>query len=208
METCIKLVAWWDKALLHLQSEPHFLPIIADSQGEGLCQSPDLFRSMARAVCGQQVNGAAAERQIQRVAAAAAHTGKSHLAEGILALDKAGLKACGLSPTKLSALLGLAQGYLQGELTCAALNGLTDEEILKKLTRISGVGPWTANMVLLFGLGRPDVFPIGDYGLRESGKTVFGDLDTMLERSENWRPYRSAATWLLWRNRSKTPIQY
>ena len=208
MEKSVKVVPWWDAALKHLAKEPHFAAVIKDSAGDGLWISRNLFRSMVRAVCGQQVNNAAAVRLSKAVITAAKAKKKGTLAKGVLALKETGLKECGLSPTKTAALLGLAAGFDAGRFTRKRLSKLNDEAILAELQSVKGVGPWTAHMILIFGLNRPDVFAAGDFGVKESFRTLFGNLDTMLEVSNAWKPYRTAATWLLWRSRTPNPVRY
>ncbi len=208
MEKSLKVVPWWDAALTHLAKEPRFSRVIKESAGDGLFVSRNLFRSMVRAVCGQQVNNAAATRLSAAVISAAKEQKKDSLAKGVLALKEKGLKECGLSPTKTAALLGLASGFDDGRFTRKKLTKLTDEAILSKLQSVKGVGPWTAHMILIFGLNRPDVFAAGDFGVKESFRTLFGNVDTMLEVSEAWKPYRTAATWLLWRSRTPNPVRY
>ena len=208
MEKSVKVVPWWDAALKHFASEPHFAAVIKDSAGDGLWISRNLFRSMVRAVCGQQVNNAAAVRLSKAVITAAKAKKKGTLAKGVLALKETGLKECGLSPTKTAALLGLAAGFDAGRFTRKRLSKLNDEAILAELQSVKGVGPWTAHMILIFGLNRPDVFAAGDFGVKESFRTLFGNLDTMLEVSNAWKPYRTAATWLLWRSRTPNPVRY
>ncbi len=208
MEKSVKVVPWWDAALKHLAKEPHFAAIIKESAGDGLWISRNLFRSMVRAVCGQQVNNAAAVRLSTAVITAAKAKKKGTLAKGVLALKEKGLKECGLSPTKTAALLGLAAGFDAGRFTRKRLSKLNDEMILAQLQSVKGVGPWTAHMILIFGLNRPDVFAAGDFGVKESFRTLFGNLDTMLEVSNAWKPYRTAATWLLWRSRTPNPVRY
>ncbi len=208
MEKSLKVVPWWDAALKHLTLEPRFACVIKESAGDGLWISRDLFRSMVRAVCGQQVSNAAAVRLSAAVIAAAKAKKKGTLAKGVLALKEKGLKACGLSPTKTAALLGLAHRFVKGRFTRKRLAKLDDEAILSQLQSVKGVGPWTAHMILIFGLNRPDVFASGDFGVKESFRTLFGNLDTMLDVSNSWKPYRTAATWLLWRSRTPNPVRY
>ncbi len=208
MAKSLKVVPWWDAALKHLASEPRFDCVIKESAGDGLWISRDLFRSMVRAVCGQQVNNAAATRLSSAVMSAAKAKKKGNLAKGVLALKEKGLRECGLSPTKTTALLGLAQGFVEGRFTRKTLTKLSDEAILTELQSVKGVGPWTAHMILIFGLNRPDVYASGDFGVKESYRTLFGNLDTMLEVSDSWKPYRTAATWLLWRSRTPNPVRY
>lgn len=208
METRLKLVSWWDDALGHLKGDFVLASLMEKARGDGLLTCTDLFSSMIRAVCGQQVSNATAAKTRDRVLQAAEQAAPGYLPLGIQILGSPGLKGLGLSATKSAALAGLAQGYLSGALTEKTLNGLTDEAVLSRLVQIRGVGPWTAHMILIFGLNRPDVFPVDDYGLKTSGVKLFGNLDTMLERSRAWRPYRTAATWLLWRDRTGFAVRY
>lgn len=208
METRLKLVSWWEDALDHLKSDSALAPLIEKSRGDGLMPCTDLFTAMVRAVCGQQVSNAAALKAKDRVLKAAEEASPGNYPLGIHTLGLEGLKGLGLSGAKQSALWNLAQGALTGTLTHEELDSLTDDEVLAHLTAIKGVGPWTAHMILIFGLNRPDVFPVGDYGLRAAGLKVFGNLDTMLSVSTAWRPYRTAATWLLWRDRTGFAVRY
>lgn len=208
METRLKLVSWWSDALDHLKSDSALAPLIEKSRGDGLMPCTDLFTAMVRAVCGQQVSNAAALKAKDRVLKAAEEASPGNYPLGIHTLGLEGLKGLGLSGAKQSALWNLAQGALTGTLTHEELDSLTDDEVLARLTAIKGVGPWTAHMILIFGLNRPDVFPVGDYGLRAAGLKVFGNLDTILSVSTAWRPYRTAATWLLWRDRTGFAVRY
>ena len=208
METRLTVVPWWEAALNHLKSDSTLSPLIENARVDGLMPCTDLFTAMVRAVCGQQVSNAAALKAKDRVLKAAEEASPGNYPLGIHTLGLEGLKGLGLSGAKQSALWNLAQGALTGTLTHEELDSLTDDEVLARLTAIKGVGPWTAHMILIFGLNRPDVFPVGDYGLRAAGLKVFGNLDTMLSVSTAWRPYRTAATWLLWRDRTGFAVRY
>lgn len=208
METRLTVVPWWEAALNHLKSDSTLSPLIENARGDGLMSCTDLFSAMVRAVCGQQVSNVAAVKAKDRVLKAAEEASPGNYPLGIHTLGLEGLKGLGLSGAKQSALWNLAQGALTGTLTHEELDSLTDDEVLARLTAIKGVGPWTAHMILIFGLNRPDVFPVGDYGLRTAGLKVFGNLDTMLSVSTAWRPYRTAATWLLWRDRTGFAVRY
>ncbi len=209
MEKKLRIVSWWDAALQYLKKEePQFRSVIKESAGDGLLEGRDLFRSMLRAVCGQQVNNTAAMRMQAAVLAAAKATGECSLVLGVLKLGEDTLRDSGLTLTKTRAIMGLAQGYAEGRFTRKAFAKLTDDEVKTALQTVKGVGPWTADMILIFGLNRPDVFASGDFGVREAFRTMFTNPDTMHEKVQGWRPYRTAATWLLWRSRSKTPVRY
>ena len=205
METRLTVVSWWEDALDHLKSDSALAPLIEKSRGDGLMPFTDLSTAMVRAACE---HAALALNNLDRVLKAAEEASPGNYPLGIHTLGLEGLKGLGLSGAKQSALWNLAQGALTGTLTHKKLDSLTDDEVLARLTAIKGVGPWTAHMILIFGLNRPDVFPVGDYGLRAAGLKVFGNLDTMLSVSTAWRPYRTAATWLLWRDRTGFAVRY
>ena len=113
------------------------------------------------------------------------------------------LRACGLSGRKTEYLQGIARATLAREIDWDSLGSLTDEEIVGELTRLRGVGRWTAEMYLIFALGRPDVLALDDLGVRISAGRMLGlgraaTLDELAERGDLWRPYRSAASLWLW----------
>lgn len=113
------------------------------------------------------------------------------------------MRACGLSASKAATLLRLADACASGELSLRGLTHLTDDEVIDRLTAWKGLGPWSAQMYLLFALGRPDVFSTGDLGLRRSATRLFelprdAEAEKILERVEVFRPYRSLASLYLW----------
>lgn len=200
---------WWDDAVRHLATDPVMKRLILEDTSTGMTASGDLMRSMVRAVTGQQVNNTAAVAAARRVTEVAEAQKGDALARGIVNAGSERLKAeARLTATKAKALTAIAEGWLAGALTPDALASLTDDEIFERLTALPGVGPWTAHMILIFGLNRPDVFPVGDFGVRKACENEFGNLKTAVKASEAWKPYRTAATWLLWRSRTKTPITY
>ena len=164
-------------------------------------QSP--FHALAESIAYQQLTGKAAATIFGRVCDLFPR--KKPTPERLLRTPDATLRACGLSRAKTLAMKDLAAKTLDG--TVPALRALTrmeDEEIVERLTQVRGVGRWTVEMLLLFRLGRADVLPTTDYGIRKGFMMAFGtrDLPTPREvaaRGERWRPYRSAASWYLWR---------
>ena len=114
------------------------------------------------------------------------------------------LRGAGLSANKLRALRDLAGKTVSGELGLHSIGRLPDHEIVSRLTTVWGIGEWTAQMFLIFKLGRPDVMPAGDLGIREGLRILDGlderpDPGFVMERAEPWRPLRSVAAWFLWR---------
>ncbi|SFR59152.1 DNA-3-methyladenine glycosylase family protein [Halogeometricum limi] len=123
--------------------------------------------------------------------------------ETVLAADEDALREVGLSSQKISYVRNIATAFLEDDLTRTGLEGYSDEEVLARLTEIRGVGDWTAKMYLMFVLGREDVFPVEDLGIRKGMAKLYGidedDRAAMVERAEAWRPYRSVAARYLWR---------
>jgi 3-methyladenine DNA glycosylase/8-oxoguanine DNA glycosylase len=123
----------------------------------------------------------------------------------VVGLPDSVLRQAGLSRSKLAAIRDLAEKVLAGQVpTLPQLRRMSDEEIVEKLIAIRGVGRWTVEMLLIFRLGRPDVLPITDYGVRKGFGLVFQsgklpDTAQMARRGERWRPFRSVASWYLWR---------
>jgi len=120
------------------------------------------------------------------------------------------LRACGLSPAKVRTLTQLAERLQQEPTFLSDLHNRTDDEVLKALCALRGIGPWTGHMYLMFAIGRPDIWPIGDLGIRLAVRDLFelpaepkGKL--LLEFAESWRPHRTIASWYLWRSRGFVP---
>jgi DNA-3-methyladenine glycosylase II len=163
------------------------------------------FVALVTAVTHQQLNGTAAMTILKRVLAL--YPGKRFpTPEDILATPDDRLRTAGLSRAKVAAIKDIAAKTVTGIVpgSRAAIMKLSNEEILERLTSVRGVGPWTVEMLLMFTLGRLDVLPATDYGVRKGFALAFGwkDLPTpkeLLEYGERWRPHRSTAAWYLWR---------
>lgn len=162
------------------------------------------FDALAESIAYQQLSGKAAATIWGRVRAL--YPKKKNL-DPKLVLDTPDkkLRACGLSRSKVAALKDLAAKTLDGTVPSArVLEKMSDEEIIERLIAVRGIGRWTAEMLLLFDLGRPDVWPVADYGVQKGFAKTFGKrkLPTpkQLEKlGEKWRPYRSVAAWYFWR---------
>lgn len=159
------------------------------------------FTALLRALIGQQLSTRAAASIAQRLYAL---TGEPPTAAALLALDADMLRGCGLSAAKTRTALAVARAVHEGALDLAALALADEAAVIAALTVLPGVGPWTAHMFLMFGLGRLDVFAPGDLGLRRGIQRLDGlpELPSpaaALERAERWRPYRTVAAWQLWR---------
>lgn len=166
---------------------------------------PDLdpFVYLLRSIVFQQLNGIAA-RTIHGRVLDLFEGGVATPAE-LLQLDAATLRTAGVSGSKAASMHDLSRHAVAGELpTRDELPGLSDLEIVRRLVAVRGIGPWTVQMLLMFRLGRPDVLPTGDFGVRE-GFRIRNGLDRqptpteLRAATETWRPYRSVASWYMWR---------
>ena len=163
------------------------------------------FETLVHSVAHQQLNGTAAKTILGRVRGL--YPGRRFPTPGdLLGTPDDRLRAAGLSRSKVAAIKDIAQHTLSGVVpTSRVIARMEDDAILEQLTAIRGVGPWTVHMLLIFKLGRPDILPATDYGVRKGFALTYRakDLPTpgeLLERGEAWRPYRSFAAWYLWRS--------
>jgi len=162
------------------------------------------FESLARAIAHQQLNGMAANTILKRFIAL--FPGRKFPRPADLAtVADADIRVAGFSFGKIAALRDLSAKTLDGIVpTSRALNGLSDEEIVERLTQVRGIGRWTVEMLLIFQLGRPDVLPIDDFGVRNGYRhlhrlTEMPKPKELAEYGELWRPHRTIASWYLWR---------
>jgi 3-methyladenine DNA glycosylase/8-oxoguanine DNA glycosylase len=193
------------RAVAHLRAAD---PTLADLMDEvGPCRwqvhraiSP--FAALTSAIVYQQISGKAAAAILARVVALG---GKGRLRPAhVLAASDEALRACGLSRQKAAYLRDLAGHAVRGN-GLSGLARLEDEAVIERLTAVRGVGRWTAEMYLMFRLGRPDVLPVDDYGIRKAMQRAYRMRalprpDRMRLIAERWRPYRTVACWYLWRS--------
>jgi 3-methyladenine DNA glycosylase/8-oxoguanine DNA glycosylase len=164
-----------------------------------------VFCALARAVVFQQLSGKAAATIFGRVCDLYPRKQRGLTAQAVLATTDANLRAAGLSRNKLLSLRDLAEKSVAGQVPpLRRLKAMEDEAIIEALTAVRGIGRWTAEMFLMFRLGRPDVLAIDDLGLRQGHAIVVGrgretDRKRLARYGERWRPYRSVASWYLWR---------
>lgn len=166
---------------------------------------PDLWWSLIDAIVSQQLSIRAAATILKRVEALAPE-GLRPAPADILATPDETLRACGLSRAKVLYVKDLASRWLDGSLEPHRLATLPDEEAIEHLVQVKGIGRWTAEMVLMFTLRRPDIFPVDDLGLRVAVQEAYGLPDRPGKREmqalgERWRPWRSIASFYLWRSR-------
>lgn len=197
------------RAVIHLSSCDPILAAIIERVGPPqFAHRPATFWALARSIVFQQLNGKAATTIFDRLEAAA---GGELTAQSLLALNEEQLRIVGLSKQKASYIRDLAQRTASGELDFDTLPQMSDEDVIEHLTRIKGIGVWTAQMFLMFALRRPDVMPTLDYGVRAAMKRAYRmrKLPTparMLKIAESWRPHRSLACWYLWRSVDVTTV--
>jgi DNA-3-methyladenine glycosylase II len=163
----------------------------------------DPFHALVRAVISQQLSAKAANTIEGRVLALVGGL-EGLSAAALLAADPVALRAAGLSRPKISYLRDLAARVEEGRIDLHGLKQQSDAEIIEVITAVKGFGVWSAEMFLIFCLGRPDVFPVGDLGIARGVQHLHGmkrkpKPRTMVRLAERWRPYRSVACWYLWR---------
>jgi len=161
------------------------------------------FHALARAIVYQQLSGKAAETIFGRVEAIFPRGGFKP--EAVVATADETLRTAGMSRAKVAALKDLAAKTLDRTVPgLARLKRMEDAEILARLVQVRGIGTWTVEMLLIFRLGRPDVLPVTDLGVRRGFMLTYGHEElpgpaSIIEHAERWRPYRSVASWYLWR---------
>jgi DNA-3-methyladenine glycosylase II len=187
-------------------SDPRLAALIARSRPYEIKPAGSIrpFDALAESIAYQQLSGKAAATIFGRVRAL--YPKRKWLdPEKLLATPDEKLRAAGLSRAKTAALKDLAAKTIDGTVPSGrALIRMSDDEIIARLTTVRGIGRWTVEMLLLFDLGRPDVWPVDDYGVRKGFAKIFGKrkLPTpkqLMKLGEKWRPYRSVAAWYFWR---------
>jgi DNA-3-methyladenine glycosylase II len=165
-------------------------------------RAPDHYGALVRSIVGQQVSVHAARSMLTRLQDR--FGGRLPTPAQILADDPEALRAAaGLSRSKAAFLRDLAQAVASGALVLEELDDLPDADVGERLVHVRGIGQWTVDMFLIFHLGRPDVLPVGDLGLRRAAKLAYGlrklpEPPRLKRLARPWRPWRSVATWYLW----------
>jgi methylated-DNA-[protein]-cysteine S-methyltransferase len=202
-------------AIEHLRACDPKLARLIDTVGPfrmELHKTSNIFTALARAIVFQQLNGKAAATIFQRLCALFPGGKRVLKAEHILGASDETLRGAGISRPKMLALRDLARRAAEGEIpTLAEINRMENEAIIERLTQVRGIGRWTVEMILMFRLGRPDVLPVDDYGVRKGFSVAFatGDAPTpkaLAEYGAKWAPYRSVASWYLWRAADMTAL--
>jgi DNA-3-methyladenine glycosylase II len=201
---------YWTRAATDLSRQDAVMAELVERYaGVSLASRGDAFGTLARSIVGQQISVKAAETVWSRFAAQAGTVTPGRVIE----LGHSGLAGCGLSQRKIEYLSDLAGHFASGHLDPSVWAQSDDHEIIAELTAVRGIGRWTAEMFLIFHELRPDVFPLDDIGLQRavSERYFSGERQSrraLAEFGERWRPWRSVATWYLWRSLDPIPVEY
>ena len=204
---------WTTAKRVLARSDPVLGAIIRAHPGKVLECRGEPFFTLARSIVGQQISVKAAQSIWDRIAAAAPGMRSADL----LALDGVALRGCGLSQRKAEYLLDLAARSENGSLHERSWSEMSDEAIIAELVQVRGIGRWTAEMFLIFNLLRPNVLPLDDLGLLKAVSLHYLDGEPIVGREGrarveslaiDWAPWRSVATWYLWRSLDPVPVEY
>jgi DNA-3-methyladenine glycosylase II len=201
---------YWDGAKRALsRKDPVLGAIIRAHPKVYMAQRGEPFFTLARAIVGQQISVKAAQAVWDRLVVCCSTIEP----KTILAKMRPELRACGLSDRKTEYIADLAQHFADGKIHVHRWPDMDDEAIIAELTEVRGIGRWTAEMFLMFNLLRPDVFPLDDLGLQKGIRVAYFrnrkiSLKRMEKLGEAWRPWRSVATWYLWRSLDPVPVEY
>lgn len=193
----------WKSAEKFLDTDKYIAPLI---KSWGHCTiSPklgvDYFKALVGDIIGQQLSGKVADVIEKRVVE---KLGGKLTAQNILKIDENELRNCGMAWSKVRSIRDLSERVMDGRLKVKLLDKLSDDEIHKELVAVKGIGPWTADMFLMFTLGRADIFPTLDLGIKKGFEKVTGiawdKLKSPKFAERHWKPYRTVASWYLWRS--------
>jgi DNA-3-methyladenine glycosylase II len=202
---------YWEQACAELMKQDRILKKLIPKYGSGFLRTRgDAFTTLARAIVGQQISVAAAQSVWGRVLVASRNKVSP---KNILSLKIEELRAAGLSGRKVEYIRDLAEHFDSGRLHANQWKGMEDEAIIKELCGIRGIGRWTAEMFLIFNMVKPNILPLDDVGLIKaislnyfSGEPV--SRHEAREVAANWAPWRTVATWYMWRSIDPIPVEY
>jgi DNA-3-methyladenine glycosylase II len=205
---------YWDDACKHLSKRDRVMKKLIPQFGEArLSSRGDAFTTLARSIVGQQISVKAAQSVWDKFAALVGGVPHRLTPEDVLALEALTMRGAGLSQRKVEYVSDLARHFVDGTVHVNQWQAMDDEAIIDELVVIRGIGRWTAEMFLIFHLMRPNVLPLDDLGLLKgisqsyfSGEPV--SRAEARELGEGWAPYRSVATWYLWRSLDPLPVEY
>ena len=201
---------YWQVAALSLaKNDPVMSTLVTLYGSTGLASRGDPFSTLARSIVGQQISVKAADAIWARFVVAVTVVDPV----AVLQAGEAGLAQCGLSRRKIEYLLDLARHFVSGQLEVGAWQGMEDEAVITELCGVRGIGRWTAEMCLIFNLLRPIVFPLDDIGVQRAVLLNYLSVEkqsrsSLAEFAERWWPWRTVATWYLWRSLDPVPVEY
>jgi DNA-3-methyladenine glycosylase II len=206
----MKTPGYWRQATRELSARDAVIRKIAKrSKGLALRSRGDAFHTLARSIVGQQISVKAADSVWLKlsVAVPVMHP------EIIFTHDPDALRACGLSRSKVVYLQDLARHFVEGRLDTKRWKRMSDDELIADLTQVRGIGRWTAEMFLIFYMTRPDILPVDDIGLQRAMRLHYNRGRPLTRQkihaiAERWMPWRSVATWYLWRSLDPIPVEY
>ena len=200
---------YWSQACAELcVKDPVLAKVIKKYPEPILTSKGDLFSTLIRSIVGQQISVLAADAVWGRFSALVGEISP----ELILKQTPEAMKNCGLSARKVEYIRGISETWTK-EYAENDWEILSDDQVKRKLIALRGVGPWTAEMILIFSLLRPDIFPIDDIGAIRAIENIYNGGEVMskedlLDQAENWAPWRTVATWFLWRTIDDEPVEY
>ena len=207
----LKTPIYWQQACLDLSKDDPIMTSIMEAYPQEKLSSHGCgFTVLVRSIIGQQISVQAAASLWKKMENKLSFISP----DSILASDQETLRQCGLSRQKIDYLQNIAQKVKAGDLDFERINNLTQEKAIQELSQWRGIGTWTAEMFLIFYALKPDIFPIADIGLQKALKKHY--LETkkqptklqMLNFGNRWRPWRTVATWYLWRSLDPIPVEY
>ena len=201
---------YWPQAIRELAERDAVLcALIERFRGFALTTRGDAFTTLARSIVGQQISVKAAQSVWDKLAARL----DAVTPDAVARARRPTLRNCGLSGQKADYLKDLARKFLDGKLDPRHWTTLDDEPLIVELTRVKGIGRWTAEMFLMFHLARPDVLPVADLGLQRAMRLHYNrgralSVARMHKIGAAWAPWRSVATWYMWRSLDPIPVEY
>lgn len=202
--------AYWDEATRQLGESDEVMRGLTVRFGGTLLRSRgDAFSTLARSILGQQISVKAADSIWTKLT----QTVGVVTPDSLLGVEQGVLRACGLSLRKIGYVQDLSARFSDGTLDASTFHEMDDEALIDRLTRIKGVGRWTAEMFLIFHMLRPDVLPLDDLGLQRALSMHYNANEPvsrlkMRSIAKPWQPWRSVATWYLWRSLDPIPVEY
>ena len=200
---------YWEAAKADLSATDSALAeVITQNEEPALSSKGDLFLNLVSAIVSQQISTAAARTIWGRFEGLVGGVNP----KSVLSRSHEELRGCGLSGRKAEYILEIAEAWQSGYADID-WDEASDVEVMEALTGLRGVGAWTAEMVLIFTLLRPDVFPVGDIGVVRAVERLYSggermSNDELIAKSQDWKPWRTVATWYLWRSIDPEPVQY